>query len=120
MAQASLVRNSVISAIAECRDENENVTCRETYASLCEGIDITSWGVPKDEMQKLIAEKMYVEDFSLMRDAVYLSDGDAQIFVKITDGKVTVRLLNPVKEVSQYSTRNKDIYVDSDYFSGCH
>ncbi|MGN0495870.1 MAG: hypothetical protein ACI4GW_06560 [Lachnospiraceae bacterium] len=117
MEQVDMVRKSVIGAITECKDENGTVTCEETYNKLCEGVDITTWGVPKDEMQTLIAEAMNVEDFSLLRDDYKLSDGDAKVFVKITNEKVTVRLLNPVKEVSEYSRSNKEIYVESDYDS---
>ena len=117
MVQADTVRRGVIRAITECKDENGTVTCEETYAELCEGVDITTWGVPKDELQALIAESMNVEDFSLMRDDFRLSDGDAQIFVKIADENVTVHLLNPVKEVSRYRISNGEIYVESDYFS---
>lgn len=120
MVQADILRRGVISAITECKDENGAVTCKETYAELCEGVDITIWGVPKDELQTSIAETMNVEDFSLMRDDFKLSDGDAQIFVKIVDEKVTVRLLNPVKEISRYSRGNKEIYVESDYSPKYH
>lgn len=112
MEQADMVRKSVIDAITQCKDEYGTVTCQETYAKLCEGVDITTWGVPKDELQALMAETMSVEDFSLLRDDYKLSDGDAKVFVKITDEKVTVRLLNPVKEVSKYSSSNKEIYVE--------
>lgn len=120
MTQADTVRRGVVSAIAECKDENGTVTCKETYAELCEGVDVTIWGAPKDELQTLIAETLNIEDFSFMRDDFRLSDGDAQIFVKVTDENVTVRLLNPVKEVSQYSRDNKEIYVESDYFPKYH
>lgn len=117
MEQADMVRKGVIGAIAQCKDENGTVIWEETYNKLCAGVDITTWGVPKDGMQTLIAESMNVQDFSLLRDDYKLSDGDAKVFVKIADGKVTVRLLNPVKEVSKYSNGNKEIYVESDYNS---
>lgn len=109
--QADIVLRGVVGAIEECGA----VTCKETYAELCEGVDITTWGAPKDELQTLLAENMNIDDFSLMRDDFKVSDGDAQIYVKITDDKVTVRLLNPIDEVSQYSKKNKEIYVESDY-----
>lgn len=111
MVQADIVLSGVVSAIEEC----EAVTYKETYAELCEGVDITTWGVPKDELQTLIAGTMNIEDFSFMRDDFKVSDGDAQIYVKITDEKVVVRLLNPINEVSQYSRKNKEIYVESEY-----
>ena len=121
MLQADTVRQGVMRAVKEYKDEsaevNKALTGQDTYAALCEGVDITTWGVPEDDLQELIAETLYVEDFSLMRDDFQLSDGDAQIFVKVDDEAVTVRLLNPVKEVSRYSRSNKEIYVESDYVS---
>ncbi len=117
MVQADIVSRDILSAIEECQDENGAVKCKETYAELCEGIDITTWGVPKDELQTLIAKNMNIDDFSFMRDDFRVSDGDARIFVKITDEKVTVRLLNPVKELSLYSLKYKEIYVDSEYIT---
>lgn len=109
--QANVVCRNIICAIEEC----ENVTYTESYAELCEGIDITTWSHPEDELQSLIAEKMYIDDFSHVRDDFKVSDGNAQVFVKIMNKKVAVRLLNPIKEVSQYSTRYMEIYVESDF-----
>ena len=111
--QADIVSRDVACAIEECK----NVTNKETYAKLCEGIDITTWGEPKDELQALIAETMNIDDFSLLRGDFKVSDGDAQIFVKIIDEKVTVRLLNPITEVSRYSKKNKEIYAESSNFT---
>lgn len=111
MVQADIVRRGVTCALEECK----NVTDKESFAELCAGIDITTWGVPEDELQVLIAESMNIDDFSLMRDDFKVSDGEAQVYVKINDEKVTVRLLNPVKEVLRYSTKNKEIYVEADY-----
>lgn len=42
-----------------------------------------------------------------MRDDFRLSDGDAQIFVQISGENVTVRLLNPIKELEKYGTVNQ-------------
>lgn len=121
LVQADTVRKGVMCAITEYQkenaEENKTLTGQDTYATLCEGVDITTWGVPGDGLQALIAENLYVEDFSLMRDDFQLADGEARIFVKIDDGVVTVRLLNPAKEVSRYSRSNKEIYVESDYVS---
>ncbi len=109
--QADIVLRGVAGAVREC----EAVTCEESYTELREGVDITTWGVPKDELQILIAEAMSIDDFSFMRDDFKVSDGDAQIYVKITDDKVIVRLLNPIAEVSKYSKKNNEIYVESDF-----
>lgn len=113
MEQANIVCRATIMAITECSDKNGTAACKETYDALCEGVDITTWGKPKDALQVKIAEGLYVEDFSLMCDDFKLSDGDAQIFVKIDDEKVTVRLLNAVKELELYSKKNKEIYVEN-------
>lgn len=116
MVQADIVRRGVTCAIEECK----NVTDKESFAELCAGIDITKWGVPEDELQVLIAESMNIDDFSLMRDDFKVSDGQAQIYVKISDEKVTVRLLNPIEEVSRYCKKNREIYVEADYHSLYH
>ena len=114
--QADIVCKDVVSAIEEYRDVQNS----KTYAELCEGIDITTWGAPEDELQELLAETMSMDDFSLLRDDFKVSDGDARIFVKVMDGKVTVRLLNPIKEVSKYGGADKEIYVESDLNAEYH
>lgn len=110
MVQADIVCRDIVCAIEECSD----VTNNKTYGELCEGIDITTWGAPEDELQISLSGAMSIDDFALLRDDFKVSDGDARIFVKVTDGRVTVRLLNPIKEVSKYSRGDKEIYVESD------
>ncbi|MDD6656038.1 MAG: hypothetical protein PUE95_01850 [Lachnospiraceae bacterium] len=105
--QINIVGQGVMGAISEYQDENETMLCKDTYEKLCEGVDITTWGVPKDELQTMLADSMGIDDFSLMRDDFRLSDGDARIFVQISGENVTVRLLNPIKELEKYGTVNQ-------------
>ncbi|MBQ1173319.1 MAG: hypothetical protein IIX48_12085 [Lachnospiraceae bacterium] len=53
-----------------------------------------------------------------MRDDFRLSDGDARIFVRIAGENVTVRLLNPIKELEKYGASNwTEIGIEKDWKS---
>ena len=115
MVQADTIRCAVVNAISQHTDESGAVIIDETYNELCEGVDITTWGIPADELQEIIAREMQVDDFSQLNDYFKLADGDAEIFVKIVDDNVTVRLLNPVKQLLQKSDNTFEIYIDYKY-----
>lgn len=116
--QINIVGQNVIGAITKYQDENETMSCKDSYAQLCEGVNITTWGAPKDELQTMLADSMGIDDFSLLCDDFRLSDGDAQVFVKIAGENVTVRLLNPIKELEKYGASNRtEIGVETDWKS---
>ena len=116
--QVKIVGRGVMGTILEYQDENEMMLCKDTYEKLCEGVDITTWGVPQDELQTMLADSMGIDDFSLLCDDFRLSDGDAQVFVKIAGENVTVRLLNPIKELEKYGASNRtEIGVETDWKS---
>lgn len=61
---------------------------------MVKGVDITTWGTPKDSFQQEVAEMLGIEDFSELKDDFYVADGDAVVYVKLVDGEICVQILN--------------------------
>ncbi len=66
----------------------------EIMATLEEGVDITTWGMPKGEYQETIAVILGIEDFSSLKSSFQSTDGPAIVYVKLENGDFSVELMN--------------------------
>lgn len=79
--------------------ENADVSAKQTYDALCKGVMITNWDKPKDELQELILEQLHEGSFEAYRYRYKLVSGQAEVYMKIVDDTVYLRLINPTPDV---------------------
>lgn len=68
-----------------------------SYQKMTEGCYLSDWGEPEDEFSRFVAESLGLSDFSELEDKIYNSDGKPEVYVKIDEGKVYIRMDNPVR-----------------------
>ncbi len=77
----------------------DNSDWEQTEQSLSEGVDITTWGVPCDSFQKEVAMMLEISDFSELKDKFHVTDGPAEVQVKLKNEEFNVQVLNVNKKV---------------------
>lgn len=68
---------------------------RATYDALCDGVMITDWDIPKNDLERGIADKLEIASFEDYKNDFGTAPGTAQVYAKVTDGKTDIRLINP-------------------------
>lgn len=81
---------------------------RATYDSLCRGVMITNWEEPRNDLERAIAAELYISSFEQYRYHFYTVSGQAQVYVKVTNNRTDMRLINPTPLVmkSNYVKEN--------------
>lgn len=81
--------------------ERADASSKKTYDAMCKGVMITNWENPENQLQRLIADKLHISSFEQYRYHFYTVDGQAQVFLKVVDGRVTLRLVNPTPLITK-------------------
>lgn len=104
--KAEEIREAVAGAVLEW---GENDKQSESYQALSQGTEITYWGTPTDELSQMISDRLYINTFAELQDDFHLADGDAKVWVEFENGRITVLLQNPVKELERYGRHYQEI-----------
>lgn len=112
MVQTDIICKSVISVLHEYETKQEQEAA-ESYKALCDGVELTAWGKPEDELQCSLAESLQLVDFSELADDFKTADGAAKVYVQYRNGNVIVKLLNPIKKIKKFGRKYREIYVES-------
>lgn len=91
------IRNAIEASITMYSDSD--ITNMKAYKDLQDGIDIREWENPDGDLEIDIADRLGINSFDELRDDFYMSK-DAGVYVRIIDRKLTLELLNTVKEIS--------------------
>ncbi len=67
--------------------------CMDTYESLCEGVEVTTWTEPSDPLQQEISDYVFS-----VADDYKTTQGPARIFMMYSDERVFVKVLNLIPE----------------------
>ncbi|MEE0036032.1 MAG: hypothetical protein UEY44_07010 [Coprococcus sp.] len=116
MLQADSIRRDVLSVMKEYERDGKQASSA-SYRAICNGVVLTEWKTPEDELQCSLAEKLQIADFGELANDFKMADGQARIYVQYRDGNAIVELLNPIGEVEKNSRVYRRIYVESDYYS---
>ena len=92
------IRYAMNEAMSEL--DSETLEACPSYTELLDGVDIVQWGKPEDAFQTAVAEKLQITSFEEYRDEFRMSE-DAGVYVELKSGKLTLTLLNTIKETSK-------------------
>lgn len=84
---------------------------RATYDALCDGVMISDWDIPKNDLESKIADKLEISSFEDYNNEFSTSLGPAQVYAKVTDGKTDIRLTNPTPLIMK-SGHNDDPFLE--------
>lgn len=91
------IKKCVLATYSQMNESDDSMlkNC-DSYVRLMEGCYISEWSEPEDAFQTNIAKMMGISDYSELGAMILTSDGEARIYVKISDGDVYVCLKNPL------------------------
>ena len=95
------IHQSLTSAYEMMQEKDMYNEWEATKNELVQGVDITTWGVPKDEFQTEVANMLGISDFTELQEEFNTADGAAVVYVKLVEETLVVELKNPVTKVNE-------------------
>ena len=95
------VQQVLSSVYVDMKNRDFDMDGNASVQEMLKGVDITTWGTPKDSFQQEVAAVLGIEDFSELKDDFYAADGDAVVYVKLVDDEICVQILNVYDKVER-------------------
>lgn len=95
------VQQVLSSVYIDMKNRDFDMDGNASVQEMLKGVDITTWGTPKDSFQQEVAAVLGIEDFSELKDDFYAVDGDAVVYVKLVDDEIRVQILNVYDKVER-------------------
>lgn len=100
------ISNSVAKIIGEYDGEYDDLLRDESYIDLCSGVDITSMDTNDNDVAYKLCERLGIVSLSELKDDFNYADGDAVVFVTVSEQEVFVELQNPIEAVMIHSDKS--------------